>query len=417
MGLRSWLSRLHRRPRPATAPRQHRPALEPLETREVPATLTETYLAATYQGFLGRALDLQGLSFWTGRLDAGATRAQVAAAILDSPEAHGRQLQILYRTYLGRLIDPAGLNFFGDAMEDGGATYEQVKASVLGSLEFFTLSGTNNRDWLTAVYGSQLGRPLDQAGESFWNRRLIEGQSRQDIVTQILTSDEAIRLKVAGAYQEILARPLDTAGEKFWGNALRAGLPLENLLAGIAGSGEFRDQIDNFLTRTIETDPNVVADRFFVEGGRFDATLPALEILNRGVLTDIRINTLTRTIPGVTGAVQAAVGTSNTSFLGTTIPSQGVQIPVGTAFAQGVQTVAGTTAAQTFLSGGQSLFPTGGIVFPMNALSTANLIAPQGTVQTAPGSVFVNPLSGLASTSLVTPFTATTGINPLPFIV
>ncbi len=254
MGLRSWLTRLRRWLRADSARTVPTPStrllVEELENRRVPAAaVADTYLAALYQGFLGRSLDQNGLIFWGGRLRAGATREQVASAILDSPEAHGRQLQILYQNFLGRPLDTPGLQFWGRVFEQQNATYEQVKAGILGSPEFFLRAANNdNLAFLDSIYRSQLNRPLDSVGAVFWFGRLATGLSRESAVAQILQSDEANRVKMIGIYQEVLARPLDPAGDAFWvGNVLHSGRPLEDAIAGVAGSGEFLSQLSASL--------------------------------------------------------------------------------------------------------------------------------------------------------------------------
>jgi hypothetical protein len=306
MGLRSWLARVRRHfraERPRTAQTTStRPRVEELEDRLVPAApVTDTYLAAVYQGFLGRALDLDGLTFWGARLREGATREQVAAAILDSPEARGRQLQILYATYLGRPLDTAGLQFWGDVFQDQNATYERVKAGILGSPEFFVRTANDNLVFLDTIYRGQLNRPLDAVGQVFWTQRLAAGVSREDVVAQILASEEANRIKVIGVYQEALARPLDQAGDDFWvDDVLGSGRPLEDMIAGVTGSDEFLNALTASLFRSNINDANVAADAFFREGFRFDSALPALETLNRFFITDQGINTLVDFIPDET---------------------------------------------------------------------------------------------------------------------
>ncbi|QTL05553.1 DUF4214 domain-containing protein [Aquabacter sp. L1I39] len=75
-------------------------------------------VAGLYQQVMGRLPDLQGLQYWTGLLDKGASLGDVAISMILSPEAQGRgvgaasvaeiTVDLLYSTLLGRPADEAG---------------------------------------------------------------------------------------------------------------------------------------------------------------------------------------------------------------------------------------------------------------------------------------------------------------------
>jgi hypothetical protein len=86
---------------------------------------------------LARVADPQGLA------DRGfATRAQVAAAIAGSHEAHALVVQGLYHKLLLRSADPSGQATWTGFL-DGGSTAEQLSAILMGSDEY------KNRDVVT----------------------------------------------------------------------------------------------------------------------------------------------------------------------------------------------------------------------------------------------------------------------------
>ncbi|MCI0460720.1 MAG: DUF4214 domain-containing protein [Gemmataceae bacterium] len=416
MGLRSWLAHVRRWFRADTARAAQtsstRLVVEELENRRVPAAaVADTYLAALYLGFLGRALDQDGLTFWGGQLRAGATRDQVASAILDSPEAHGRQLQILYLNFLGRPIDTPGLQFWGSVFEDQNATYERVKAGILGSPEFFLRAANNdNIVFLDTIYRTQLNRPLDNAGLAFWSGRLVAGLSRESAVAQILQSDEANRVKMIGIYQEVLARPLDSLGDDFWvENVLRSGRPLEDALAGVTGSDEFRDQLTASLFRSNLDDPNVAADTFFREGFRFDSLLPAIEILNRNFITDQRINTLATSVP--LGTVTNLITLPPAGVLATGLPTLVTTTPaLGTVSPTGV-TIPG------FSSGLNS-----GFLSPFGTVTTGSSLPTLGTTTglglgtVSPTGVTIPGFSSGLNSGFLSPFGSTMSVFPSFFI-
>jgi cyclophilin family peptidyl-prolyl cis-trans isomerase len=93
------------------------------------------FLTALYRDTLGRALDPSGQATYTGLLQRGLSRGQVAAFILDSREGHERLVDNFFRQYLRRPIDPAGQQGFAGAL-DRGATEAEVLGGILGSAEY-----------------------------------------------------------------------------------------------------------------------------------------------------------------------------------------------------------------------------------------------------------------------------------------
>jgi hypothetical protein len=95
------------------------------------------FLSQFYQVVLGRPIDGSGMTTWTNALNAGASRAAVSQAILDSAEANQRLVQMDYAEFLRRTADPTGLSGFTGALNDG-ATNDAVVAAMLGSDEYFS---------------------------------------------------------------------------------------------------------------------------------------------------------------------------------------------------------------------------------------------------------------------------------------
>lgn len=96
----------------------------------------DAFVRALYGELLARPADAAGLQFWAQRLQAGATRAQVAAGILGTLEAERREVQLFYLRYLHRPADPSGTGFFASALQQG-APEEEVIAALAGSDEYF----------------------------------------------------------------------------------------------------------------------------------------------------------------------------------------------------------------------------------------------------------------------------------------
>src|SRR5262249_29438390 len=95
------------------------------------------FLAALYQDALNRNIEAAAQAgFGAALANGGATRSQIAAAVLTSPEGLQDDVQGFYRNLLGRPADSSGLNSFVTAMQQG-ATDQQVLEVIAGSDEFF----------------------------------------------------------------------------------------------------------------------------------------------------------------------------------------------------------------------------------------------------------------------------------------
>jgi uncharacterized protein (TIGR03118 family) len=96
---------------------------------------TAGFLNALYQDGLARTPDAVGRAVFTGALQAGATRIDVAAVIFASDEFKAGLVQFLYPTFLHRSADKVGLAFFFNALRVG-ARDEDVIAVLVGSAEY-----------------------------------------------------------------------------------------------------------------------------------------------------------------------------------------------------------------------------------------------------------------------------------------
>src|SRR5437763_568552 len=109
--------------------------LEELEHRTLPATTAGVaHIALMYETLLRRDADLQGLTYFSAQLDAGASPLQVAQQIAASTEFKTREVDDAYRRALGREADPIGSAYFIDAM-NSDSNIRQVRAAMFGSNE------------------------------------------------------------------------------------------------------------------------------------------------------------------------------------------------------------------------------------------------------------------------------------------
>ena len=77
-----------------------------------------------------------GVASFVDSLNAGATRASVAATFLKSPEADLRAIDGFYATFLARQGDSSGVNSWLMSLQHGSMALADVAAAFLSSPEF-----------------------------------------------------------------------------------------------------------------------------------------------------------------------------------------------------------------------------------------------------------------------------------------
>jgi hypothetical protein len=95
------------------------------------------WVSRAYVDVLGRPVDAASLTTLVNALATGTmTRAQIATALLTSPEYYQHFIANAYQTYLGRAVSAAELTNWLAAFQNG-LTTDQALANVLGSSEYF----------------------------------------------------------------------------------------------------------------------------------------------------------------------------------------------------------------------------------------------------------------------------------------
>ena len=93
-------------------------------------------MTALYQDVLGRTPDPSGRANWLQQLASGKSRAEVALAVLRSPEARAVQVSGFYVQFLKRPADSGGLANFQNLLLQG-VREEVVIAAIVASDEYF----------------------------------------------------------------------------------------------------------------------------------------------------------------------------------------------------------------------------------------------------------------------------------------
>lgn len=148
-----------------------------------------------YQALLGRGTDGDtGAEGWTSLLANGGTLAEVAAAISVSAEAqaldasNGTFVESLYAAALGRNADEVGLQDWVSQLFNG-ASRAEVAQAIVGSTE---AASKANADFIDSLYQSSLDRSADDAGKAFWAAQIEAGASQADVALGIVGSNEAV---------------------------------------------------------------------------------------------------------------------------------------------------------------------------------------------------------------------------------
>ena len=234
-----------------------------------------------YQAGLGRDPDQEGLNFWIGRLQQGATLDQISQGFLGSQEFVSRfgsdlpDTQFVSRIYLnvlGRAPDQGGLDFWVGRLQEPGASRAsrpEVLAGIAESAENKTrtapsvAAGIWDRDEEAAqvarMYDTALGRSPDVGGLGFWTQNIDAGRlTLQDMADQFVGSTEfrtaypslTNRDFVQRIYENTLDRPGDPGGVDYWTGVLDRGATRAQVVTGFSESAEHR-----FLTA-----PNIQSD-------------------------------------------------------------------------------------------------------------------------------------------------------------
>lgn len=149
------------------------------------------FVDGLYQSVLHRAASAGDLSYWSAVRGAGATDAQIAQAILNSPEAKAFVIENAYQTYLGRAADAGGMFFWQQAFA-AGLTDEQFMASIIGSQEYYARNGSTSPTFVQGLYHDLLGRsPDSQQAIDFWVSQVaMSTQGRPNVALEIQQSSE-----------------------------------------------------------------------------------------------------------------------------------------------------------------------------------------------------------------------------------
>lgn len=170
-------------------------------------------IADCYKAMLDRSPDASGKASWMARLDIGMTSMAICKGFVGSNEFKGlceeygietgsipinnardenyERTYFVYRLYancLGRTPDITGLENWCRNLKNG-TTGTQIAKGFIFSKEY-SGRNTSNKNFVTMLYGTILGRAADSNGLSTWTGNLNAGKSRESVLNGFLFSNE-----------------------------------------------------------------------------------------------------------------------------------------------------------------------------------------------------------------------------------
>ena len=205
-----------------------------------------TYLSILYEGYLGRAVDADGLAFWTLNMARGLDRADMAQAVMSGSEAVTHQaeqtdaafVEGLYGSMLGRTPASEETGFWTSFLQHGGSratVLYHFANSAEAQTHWQALSRsdvdtqTEQVEVIRALYHTALGRGPDSGEIQFYQSAMEQGGS--DLTRAFTNSAEFATLHanqsngdfIEALYLGGLGREAEADGLAFWTHLLDTG--------------------------------------------------------------------------------------------------------------------------------------------------------------------------------------------------
>lgn len=223
-------------------------------------TQQERWVHRVYNEFLGRNATSNELLWQTTVLANGASRSSIVTDVVTSPDFGTIATYVLYDALLQRSPTTSEIN--AGKADVAAGDYDDIPLTIMGGSEYFTLAGSTNSGFVTAVYADVLDRSPIPSDRTFWEGQLNSGtRSRAWVATYFANSAEAAGLAVrghtsattcpsttlvtytdvySGMYCIVLDRVADSTGAAFWINEVdNNGDNLQDLMVALASSSEY----------------------------------------------------------------------------------------------------------------------------------------------------------------------------------
>ncbi|MBV9920245.1 MAG: DUF4214 domain-containing protein [Pseudonocardia sp.] len=192
---------------------------------------------ALYRDVLARLADAGGSTYWTGKLDGGASQSSIASGLLATREAKVAFARSTFAVWSCTSDAPSTeqVNSAADQLQ-AGVSLAVVRADVIAD------TVPDNGDPVTCLYHGVLGRTPDSGGRAYVEGRLASGESVQTVARKLMTTSEGRRVQFNRLYQHLLGRNA-TADEVTAGVDLIHHHETElDITARLAGTAEYAGQ-------------------------------------------------------------------------------------------------------------------------------------------------------------------------------
>ncbi len=202
-----------------------------------------SFLNGVYQDVFGHGIDPAGVQKWGTLLAKNGSRFLTALAILTTTDAYTVEVNADFTALLGHVADADGVTYYVSNLLNGFRE-EGVLGSIVASVEYSNklipvYDSTLDRKWLNQVFTDLLNRGADLNALNFFTTELRQGKTRQDVVTQIATSDEYRFLYVSNVFNHALNRQPSAAESSNFVTSVKQGATLEQVQSLLYGSAEY----------------------------------------------------------------------------------------------------------------------------------------------------------------------------------
>ena len=205
----------------------------------VPGNPNETWVNQLYRDLLGRNGDPGGISFWAQKVNAGVSRTAVALQFEQTPESMAALINSVYEGTLHRAVDSVGLSGAEALLAQNGSV-QNLQATLQGSAEYFQVrAGLNQLFFLNSLYTDALGSLPTPLVVSQLLPLLNSGYPHLALAQVVEASAAADAHYVTSLFNQYLGRGVDAAGLQFDVDFLQQGGRDDQLIANILGSDEY----------------------------------------------------------------------------------------------------------------------------------------------------------------------------------
>ena len=236
----------------------------------------EEFVERLYVVALGRPSEKAGKDYWVDLVTTGkSTGADCAYGFLNSPEfldkglSRSRFLDVLYKTFFNREADESGKAYWLSLLMDG-ASKEQIIAGFINSPEWCNICAScnvksgaptakattpspNAKSFAERLYTKCLGREAEAEGLNFWAINLTNlDNTGYEAAYLFFTSPEFKEHNydntefVKRLYTTFMGRDFDQAGLDYWVGLLNSGKTREEVIAGFASCNEFTEICNSY---------------------------------------------------------------------------------------------------------------------------------------------------------------------------